>query len=125
MAQDFFIPPVSESALAIIKKHTYLDWYNEKPSKIIASLYAYRGNADPKILKCLHNDIFSFTKEEGDTLCAEYTEVIMHCFASMRRHSVNSHKNGSIELPQALLKIVSGVILEIPKESDPSALLRK
>lgn len=115
MAQDFFTSSVSESALAILKKHTYMDWYNEKPSKIIASLYARRGNADPKVLKCLHNDIYSFTKEEGDALCAEYTEVIKHCFESMRHHNVNSRKNGSIELPQSLLNIVSGVISANPE----------
>ena len=59
MAQDFFTSSVSESALAILKKHTYMDWFHEKPSKIIASLYAYRGNADPRVLKCLNNDIYS------------------------------------------------------------------
>lgn len=114
MAQDFFTSSVSESALAILKKHVYGDWFNEKPSKIIASLYSYRGNADPKVLKCLHNDIYSFTKEEGDALCAEYTEVIKHCFESMRHHNVNSRKNGSIELPQSLLNIVNGVISANP-----------
>ncbi len=114
MAHNFFTPSVSESALAIIKKHSYADWFHEKPSKIIASLYAYRGNANPRVLKSLHNDIYSFTKEEGDALCAEYTEVIMLCFELMRRHSINSRKNGSIELPQSLLEIVGGIISTNP-----------
>lgn len=110
MAQDFFTSSVSESALAIIKKHTYQDWYNEKPSKIIASLYAHRGNADPKVIKCLHNDIYSFAKEEGDALCAEYTEVIKYCFEAMRHDHPNFPRRGPIELPKSILSIVSGVI---------------
>ena len=53
MAQDFFNPSVSEAALAVIKKHLFADWFNEKPYQLLCSLYAYRGKTDSKVLKAV------------------------------------------------------------------------
>ncbi|MBR0298903.1 MAG: hypothetical protein IJQ93_01135, partial [Bacteroidales bacterium] len=110
MAQDFFNPSVSEAALAIIKKHLFADWFNEKPYQLLISLYVYRGKTDPRVLKVVQKSAFKLDAEEGDILCAEYNEVVSYLYNKMGIYSVNTRPNGSYVVPQRFLKICKEIL---------------
>ena len=110
MAQDFFNPSVSDAALAIINKHLFADWFNEKPYQLLISLYVYRGNTDPRVLKVIQKSAFKLDAEEGDILCAEYNEVVSYLYKKMGVYSVNSRPNGSHIVPQSFLKICKDIL---------------
>ena len=105
MAQDIFTYTVSDSVLELIKKQLYGDWYNDKPYKLIVSLYAYRGKTEPEVIKSVRSDIYELEKEVGDALCAEYSAVIAHCFKLLGQYRVNFRPVGSFVLPEAVLKL--------------------
>lgn len=110
MAQDYFNPSVSEAALAIIKKHLFSDWFNEKPYQLLISLYAYRGNCDARVLKAVQKYAFKLDAEEGEILCAEYNEVVSYLYKKMGIYSVNSRPNGAYIVPQRFLKICKDIL---------------
>ena len=110
MAQDFFNPSVSEAALAVIKKHLFADWFNEKPYQLLCSLYAYRGKTDSKVLKAVQRIAYKLDAQEGDILCAEYNEVVSYLYGKMGVYGVNNRPNGSYVVPPRFLKICKEIL---------------